>query len=233
MAIWAIGDLHLSFDESFTPRKPMDIFGDKWTGHEEKIRESWLENVKADDFVLLSGDLSWAMDLEELKYDLEYLQSLPGQKILVKGNHDLWWQSKTKVMNFFSEDFHFIQNDHFEIDENLIICGTRGWVCPGDSNYSKSDEKIYLREVNRLKLSLDSVKDKSKEIIVMLHYPPTNMNHERSMFIDVLEEYGVRTCIYGHLHSKSINNCLPCEKWGINFYLTSCDALDFKLLKIR
>lgn len=233
MKLWAIGDLHLSFDAEGRLRKPMDIFGANWKDHPEKIRRNWQEKVSAEDFVLVPGDLSWAMDLAELSYDAEYLKSLPGRKILLKGNHDYWWTSRKKMEEFFSEDIVILQNDHYKISDQICICGTRGWTVPGDSNFSREDEKIFQREVGRLRLSLESVQEKNIEIIVMFHYPPTNMKHERSMLIDLLEEYKVKTCVYAHLHDASIGSRLPDSKWGINFVLASADALAFSPFLVK
>lgn len=234
MKLWAIGDLHLSFSEEGNLRKPMGIFGKNWEYHDQKIKENWIENVSAEDMVMIPGDFSWAMNLEELKVDIEYLKNLPGKKILIRGNHDYWWTSIKKMTSFFPEGINFIQNDHFQVNDHLYICGTRGWSVPGEKGFSKEDEKIYLRELSRLKLSLNSVpKEPGREIIVMLHYPPVNMKHDYSGFIELFEEYNVKICIYGHLHDASIGCRMPDSKWGIEFRLVSADALNFTPLFIK
>ncbi len=234
MKLWAIGDLHLSYGEDGKLKKPMDIFGHNWKDHDKKIQRNWLENISSEDIILLPGDFSWAMDLEEIKYDIEYLHNLPGKKILLRGNHDYWWTSSKKMSAFLPQDIDFIQNDSFQINELLYICGTRGWNVPGESSFSPEDEKIYLRELARLKLSLDSVpKIPGREIIVMLHYPPVNLRHDYSGFIELMKEYGVETCLYGHLHDASISLRIPDSKWDINFKLVSADAISFNPLLIK
>jgi len=228
MRIFALGDLHFSFDAQGVEYKPMDIFGFKWENHAQKIEENWHKTVSQDDVVLVPGDISWALKLEEAIYDLNFLGKLPGLKIIVKGNHDLWWQSLTKVRGVLPPQTVALQNNHVLLENGIAICGTRGWDCPGSINYNgPDDEKVYKREVHRLRLSLESVKEEVREIIVMLHYPPTNNKHELSGFIELLLEYKVKTCIYGHLHSDAIKNALPEEKWGINFHLVSADAVNF------
>ncbi len=234
MKLWAIGDLHLSFSEDGKLKKPMGIFGNNWENHDQKIRENWIKKVSYEDLVMIPGDISWAMNLEELEFDIEYLKNLPGKKLFIRGNHDYWWTSSKKMKYFFPEGISFIQNDHFQVRDSLYICGTRGWTVPGEKGFTLEDEKIYLRELNRLKLSLDSVpKGLEKEIIVMLHYPPVNMKHEYSGFIELFEEYNVKMCIYGHLHDASIGCRMPDSKWGIEFRLVSADALSFAPLFIK
>jgi len=229
MQIFALGDLHLSFDDQGNEYKPMNIFGEKWENHAEKIKKNWGAFVSDDDVILVPGDLSWALKLEDAVYDIEYLGRLPGLKVLIKGNHDLWWLSIGKVRKALPEKTQALQNDHIILPNNIAICGTRGWTCPGDRYFDpEKDTKIYQRELLRLRLSLESIKDDVKEIIVMLHYPPTNGKHEPSGFIEILKEFNVKTCVYAHLHAESIKRALPPEKWGINFYLVSADAIDFK-----
>jgi predicted phosphohydrolase len=227
MRIFALGDPHLSFNDRGEVYKPMDIFGDKWQDHHEKIRENWERKINGEDIVLIPGDISWALKLEEAYLDLEFLGKLPGRKILVRGNHDLWWQGIGKVRKVLPPGMEAIQNGHILLKEGIAICGTRGWTCPGEKNFTAEDNKIFQRELGRLRLSLSSIKEKAKEIIVMLHYPPTNGKHEISGFIELLQEFGVKYCVYGHLHSESIKGALPEEKWGIKFYLVSADAIDF------
>ncbi|QXM05531.1 metallophosphoesterase [Crassaminicella indica] len=228
MAIYVIGDLHLSFGVD----KPMDIFGAHWVNHHEKIRKNWINLINHNDLVLIPGDTSWAMNLDEAMVDLEWVHSLPGQKILIRGNHDYWWSSVTKMNRLF-EDIKFLQNNYF-IYENYAICGTRGWICPNDYKFTEHDKKIYERELHRLKLSIEAaVKDGYKELLVMTHYPPTNDKLQPSEFTKIYEAYGVKKVIYGHLHGKeSFDGGLQGEKNGVYYYLTSCDALEFKPLKI-
>ena len=235
MSIYTIADLHLSFNQ----HKPMDIFGDNWLGHEEKIKENWINKVKEEDTVILPGDFSWATYLEDAKMDFEYLNNLPGKKIMLKGNHDYWWTTVTNMKKFLLENnflnIEFLYNNSFEI-ENKILCGTRGWSIGDDI---ETDQKILNRELIRLQLSLeDGVKNygKDKEIIVFMHYPPItkakiNTNQEME-FINLMKKYNVKRCYYGHLHGTSINDAIEGEIEGIQFKLVSADGLDFKLLKI-
>jgi len=227
VALYAIGDLHLSLSVD----KPMDIFGEAWVRHEEKIKESWLESVSAEDTVLIPGDISWATAFDEAKIDLEWINQLPGNKVLLRGNHDYWWTSLKKMKEAFP-DLEFLQNNFYEYDTH-VICGTRGWNCPNKTNFDEHDEKIYKRELIRLKLSLDSAKKLGKPIIVMTHYPPTNDSFEPSGFTEIYESYGVDQVIYGHLHTEvSFKSGLQGMHNGVLYQLVSSDYLGFKLSKI-
>ncbi|MCT4604827.1 MAG: metallophosphoesterase [Marinisporobacter sp.] len=228
MGIYAIGDLHLSLGVD----KPMDIFGEQWINHHEKIRQNWLEIIKDHDLVLIPGDTSWAMNMKDAMIDLEWIQTLPGQKIFIRGNHDYWWSAVTKMNKLF-ENMNFLQNNYYTY-EKYAICGTRGWICPNDYKFTDHDEKIYEREVHRLRLSIDgAIKDGYSDLLVMTHYPPTNDRLEPSEFTKIYEEYGVKKVIYGHLHGKdSFEGGLQGERNDVLYYLTSCDALDFKPSKI-
>lgn len=222
MALWAISDLHLALSTN----KPMDIFGENWYKHEEKIKENWLRLVSENDTVLIAGDISWSMRIENGMADLEWIHNLPGKKIFIKGNHDYWWNSITKLNNLY-EDMNFIQNNFFNY-EDYAICGTRGWLCPGSTNFSKRDEKIYNREINRLRLSLDSaVKSGYEKILVIMHYPPTNDKFEDTDFIDIFHEYKVEKVIYGHLHGPSLKNLFEGVHSNIEYIVTSADYLNF------
>lgn len=228
MRIFALSDLHLSFDEKYQEYKPMNIFGQAWENHAYKIKENWEKTVADEDVVLIPGDISWGLKLEDVEYDLKYLESLPGKKIITKGNHDLWWQSLNKLRKALPPSVKAIQNDHILLNNQVAICGTRGWINPEDKNFKENtDLKIYKRELGRLRLSLDSVKENVDEIIVMLHYPPTGAKHELSEFVEIMKEYNVKTCIYGHLHSEASLGALPEEKWGMKFHLVSADAIAF------
>ena len=235
MSIYAIGDLHLSFGEN----KPMDIFGKNWEKHEEKIKKDWMEKVKKEDYVLLPGDFSWSMYLEDSYEDFKYLNSLPGKKILLKGNHDYWWTTVTKMRRYLKENefenINFLYNNSYEIEGNIIV-GTRGWV---QSN-EEEDKKLVKRELLRLELSLqDGIKKygKTKPIIVIMHYPPITrhniINNIKSEFIELMKKYNVQECIYGHLHGVAINEAIEGKIEGIKLKLVSSDSLDFKLTKIK
>jgi predicted phosphohydrolase len=235
MAIYTIGDLHLSFKEN----KPMSIFGDNWEGHEEKIKEDWLSRVKKEDLVILPGDFSWATYLKDTDEDFIYLKQLPGKKLLLKGNHDYWWTTLKKMRNFLEEqkieDVDFIYNNSYEF-ENHIIVGTRGW----SQTDEKEDKKLLKREALRLEFSIKNgiqTFGEDKEIIVFMHYPPIsnlNLSHnEKNDFINIMKKYNVKRCFYGHLHGNSIKEAIEGNYFDINFKLVSADGLDFKLHKIN
>lgn len=234
MSIFVIGDLHLSFKNP----KPMDIFGENWAGHEEKIRKNWIENVGEEDLVILPGDFSWETYLEDTKLDFEYLNSLPGKKLLLKGNHDYWWTTVTAMKKFLEEnDFtniDFLYNNSYEF-EDKIICGTRGWSIVDEG----TDKKLINRELIRLELSLKDGIEKygsDKEIIVFMHYPPITkakiISEQEAEFVQLMKKYNVKRCYYGHLHGASITEAVEGDVEGIEFRLVSADGLDFKLLKI-
>lgn len=227
MGLYAISDLHLSLKSD----KPMDIFGEKWNDHHEKIKENWIKKIRPQDTVLIAGDISWSMNIEEGSLDLEWIHNLPGRKIICKGNHDYWWSSISRLNKLY-EDMSFIQNNFFTY-EDYAICGTRGWNPPGDK-YSEHDMKIYNREQIRLKLSLDgAIKSGCSKIIVMIHYPPVNDKFEESSFTKIFKEYDVEKVIYGHLHGSSLNRVYEGEHGGIEYIMTSCDYINFDPIKIK
>ncbi len=228
MALYAISDLHLALNSN----KPMDIFGEQWFLHHEKIKNNWIDKINEEDTVLIGGDISWSMKIEEGMEDLKWIHELPGRKIIIKGNHDYWWSSITKL-NALYEDMHFIQNNYFTY-EDYAICGTRGWICPGGDKFQEEDKKIYEREQIRLKLSLDAAVAKGySNIICMIHYPPTNEKFEDSAFTDIFKAYGVKKVIYGHLHGPALARVLNGYKDGIEYIMTSCDFIDFNPVKIN
>lgn len=237
MSIYTIGDLHLSFHED----KPMDIFGENWRGHEEKIKEDWIKKVKKEDLVILPGDFSWSTYLKDTYEDFKYLNSLPGKKVLLKGNHDYWWTTLKSMRDFLNENhfenIDFIFNTAYEF-ENYIIAGTRGWTQTSEEN---KEEKLLQREALRLEMSLKNamqIKEQTpeKEIIVFMHYPPLTNNqinsNESNDFIKLMKQYDVKKCYYGHLHGIAIKEAIDREYLGIKFKLVSADALDFELLKV-
>lgn len=228
MSLYAIGDLHFST----AVNKPMNIFGDNWENHEKKIIDSWNSKVNKNDTVLIVGDTSWGINMDEATFDLDIIHNLPGKKIYVKGNHDYWWTTVAKLNKLY-EDMSFLQNNFYSYNE-YAICGTRGWICPNDVKFTEDDEKIYKREAHRLKLSLDAAKKAGFEkIIVITHYPPTNDKLEPSLFTDIYEEYKVEKVIYGHLHGKeSFKMGLEGIREGVEYKLVSCDYVDFNLAKI-
>lgn len=227
MALFTISDFHLSLNQV----KPMNVFGANWLNHEDKIKENWLNTVTEEDTVLIPGDLSWSMKIDDGIEDLGWVHALPGKKIFVKGNHDYWWASYSKISALY-EDIKFIQNNHFEYGD-YAICGTRGWICPSNDSFTTHDRKIYSREIGRLKLSLDSARKKGYEkIIVMLHYPPTNERFDTSGFVELINEYNVEKVIYGHLHGPFNYKVLEGYIGDTEYILASCDYLDFMPKKI-
>ncbi len=230
MAIYGISDLHLSFGID----KPMDIFGSNWENHEQKVKENWIKKVKEDDLVLLPGDFSWAMYMEEAKKDFEYLNELPGTKLLLKGNHDYWWTSLLKMREFLKENnfknIDFIHNNSY-LWEDKIIVGTRGW-----SEQEENAEKIIRRENIRLELSLKNGIEQfgeDKEIIVCMHYPPFNRYEELELnFIKTMKKYNVTKCIYGHIHGDAHKDAMQGIIDGIEFKMISSDYTNFDLVQI-
>lgn len=222
MSIYAMADFHLS--ESVD--KPMDIFGSAWDNHSERIVKNW--PLSDNDVIVIPGDLSWAMDLCELKADIDFLASLPGKKIISKGNHDYWWSSVTKLKAFAKDydGFYFLHNNSFEISD-FSVCGTRGWITESGK---EDDKKILKREVIRLETSLKSAK---KEPIVFLHYPPVTESTECEPIMKVLNDNGVKECYYGHLHGKSLESAFSGEKYGIRFTPISADKLGFTPILVR
>lgn len=230
MKVYAISDLHLSVNNP----KPMDIFGPTWEGYLDKIFSEWKEKVQQDDLVLLAGDFSWAMKLEDTAPDFALLQDLPGKKIIIRGNHDYWWKSISAVRAVLPKDFYAIQNDALKFGD-YIICGTRLWNLPDlKKKQSEEDEKIYKRELIRLEMTLQNAKkmqSDEEKIICMLHYPPYTFKEEDNEVTALLEKYGVRKVVYGHIHAYCRQN-LVLEKHGITYFLTSCDIVGNRLIEI-
>lgn len=230
MKVFAISDLHLSINNP----KPMDIFGPAWDNYVENIFADWREKVSEEDLVLLAGDYSWAMNLVDTEKDFELLRSLPGKKIIIRGNHDYWWKSISAVRAFLPEGFYAIQNDALKFD-NLVVCGTRGWVVPDRGELSPEDDKIFKREVIRLELTLkeaDKLRGEGDKLICMMHYPPVNFRRDDSEFSALLEQYKVDAVVFGHLHGYK-NAQLQFVKNGVPYYLTSCDLTGNKLIEIQ
>ena len=229
MNIYAIGDLHLSGEP---PAKPMEIFGEHWLGHKEKIKNNWLATVTDGDVVIICGDISWAMGVKNAAEDLAWLAQLPGRKLLLRGNHDYWWSSLAKMQQLYGEHFEFIQNDCTMVD-NISICSTRGWVLPSAENFSAEDEKIYKREALRLELSLKAAQHHNPEqLIVAMHYPPLFAADEHTLFTDLMEKYHVNHCVYGHIHGENHVLTFEGEREGVNYKLVSCDTQGFALTRI-
>lgn len=226
MKIWGISDLHLSFQSD----KPMDIFGDHWQNHADHMAAHWDALVDDNDVVLVPGDLSWAMKLDEAALDLAWIGARPGLKILVKGNHDLWWSSIGKVRAALHGSCIALQNDCYDIGP-FVVAGSRCWTSPGSFDYTPHDEKIYERELGRLRLSLDKAVEigQGKPILAAIHYPPFTVHQENTKFADLLQQYPVKICVYGHLHGeRSFKYAFEGERHGITYMMLSCDYLKFK-----
>ncbi len=223
MVVWAISDLHLP-----ARQKPMDIFGPHWQNHFERIREDWIARVQADDIVLLPGDLTWAMHLEEAQEDLLRVGELPGRKLLLRGNHDYWWNSIGRVRRMLPEGCYALQNDSLMI-EGLLFAGSRGWVIPADPDGDGDDARIYRRERQRLEMSLAHARsrDAHAPLIAMMHYPPRSEQIEG--FADILKRYDVQHLVYGHLHGAGLSAAIHGVIDGIDYHQVSCDGLNFKL----
>ena len=228
MAIYSISDLHLDYSKE----KPMDIFGTNWENHEEKIFKSWREKVKEEDLVLIPGDISWALKLKEAKKDLDRIDELLGRKIISKGNHDLWWQSKAKLTALSLSTIDFLQNEHF-LYEDIAIAGTRGWPPRDSDEFDDHDEKVFKREVNRLDISLGSIKKNVSKKIAMIHHPPFNFSDSSpNEFVEVMKNHNVDICIYGHLHADGHKFAVEGNIEGIEFHCVSSDYINFELKKI-
>ena len=230
MKIFAISDLHLSFSSD----KPMDIFGSMWENHFEQIREDWRLKVSDGDIVLLAGDLSWAMTWENALIDIAEIENLKGRKIIIRGNHDYWWQSYTKLASVLKEKgIYALQNNAIKMD-GVIFCGTRGWTLP-ENNRSEEDEKIYRRELIRLDLSLAEAKKlqtDNEPVTALFHYPPFELKNADTEFTALFEKYGVSRVVYGHLHGRGGRTDIRLEKNGVEYFMTSCDKLGNRLLEI-
>src|SRR5262245_12995703 len=225
MRLFAIGDLHLAGGTG----KTMDRFGDHWRDHDTKIFSAWQEVSRDDDLLIIAGDTSWAMRLEDALPDLNRIGELKGRKVMVKGNHDYWWHSATRLRQSLHPSIEILQSTSTLIGRTAIA-GTRGWTCPSDSFFKEEDRKIYDREVGRLRLALKSVnqyQDKYDHLVVALHYPPANDKHEPSGFTDLMDEFSVDVCVYGHLHGEAIKTGLTGRRGRTFYYVVSADAVDF------
>ena len=228
MALYAIGDLHLSFEAD----KPMDVFGKAWTGYVDKLRAG-LSKIGPEDTTVLLGDLSWSMDLEHARADFAFINAIPGRKIILKGNHDYWWTTASKFYKFCAEqDFSelWILNNNCYPFGDFAICGTRGWFFEEEKG-SAHDEKFLNRELIRLESSLQAAGERDK--ICFLHYPPVYRGYRCQPILDLLHRYGVRQCWYGHLHSESHRLAVTGDFEGIDFRLVSADYVNFTPILVK
>lgn len=231
MKVYAISDFHLSVNNP----KPMNIFGPVWDNYLESIEESW-KVVADDDIVLIAGDLSWAMNLDDAKSDIAYLDRFNGHKVIIRGNHDYWWKSISAVRAALPPKTYAVQNDALKIG-NCVICGSRLWTTPEIGKaQTVEDKRIYDREVLRLRMSLDSAKKLREEgdmLFVMSHYPPFNSAFRPSAFTDVISEYNPNAVVYGHLHGNGsrVNREVIID--GVKYILTSCDLVGNKIVEIK
>ena len=211
----------------------MEVFGEAWKNHAERLAVAWRESVAEEDTVIVAGDISWAMKPEDAAPDLDFLHELPGKKLLIRGNHDLWWQKITQLNKMY-DDMRFLQNDNVFFDEGLAICGSRGWGLPGLEDYGQDDEKILARELIRLEMSLDkSIMDGATDIICVLHFPPALTPVNTSPFTELIEKYPVSQVVYGHLHgSQAFGKGILGIHGGIQYKLVSGDYLYFRPLLI-
>lgn len=228
MSLFVIGDLHLALGDK---SKSMDIF-DGWENYTELLGQSWNSLVSAEDTIVLAGDISWAISLEKGYEDFKWIHNLPGRKIILKGNHDYWWNSRKKMEETFEkwgfDSLNILHNNHFQY-ENYGICGTRGWVnMPGES----ADAKVLAREAGRLTASIESALTAGLQPLVFLHYPPLYGSSYNYDILDVLYKYGIKNCWYGHLHGPSIKYAVNGEHDGVDFRLISGDFLQFRPEKI-
>ena len=227
MALYAIGDLHLCLGAP----KPMDIFGGAWVGYMDKLREG-LSVITEEDTTVLLGDLSWSLDLANAKEDFAFINAIPGRKIILKGNHDYWWSTAAKFYKFCQangfENMYILNNNSYEYGD-WAICGTRGWFFEEEKS-GQHDEKVFKREVIRLEASLKAAGEKNK--MVFLHYPPRYQGYECPELLSVIEQYGVKSCYYGHLHGATHRRAIEGSRTGTAFWLVSADYLDFVPKKI-
>lgn len=226
-----MGDLHLCYG---VPDKTMNIFHG-WQNYQELIDKNWHETISENDTIVLAGDISWGMSLQQAAADFRYINALPGKKIIIKGNHDYWWTTKKKMDDFLASEncstMQILHNNHFRYGENYGICGTRGWVnIPGE----KQDVKVLQREVQRLETSIKSALAENLEPIVFMHYPPIYGNNFNYDILEILYRYNIKDCYYGHIHGRSGHNmCVNGIYDDVNFHLISGDYLQFIPEKVR
>ena len=225
MSIFALGDLHLSFSAD----KSMHVFKG-WDNYTQRIKENWEKTVGPDDTVVLVGDISWGMSEEECLEDFRFIDSLPGKKIILKGNHDYWFNTKSKAESFWQKNgfstLYMLHNNFYEV-EGVAVCGTRGWIFESSDVFTQNDKKIIMREAARLETSLKEAHKKGLRPIAFLHYPPVFSSSQAPEIIDVMKKYSVEKCFYGHIHASGAAYAKNGLIDGIEYRLVSCDYTDF------
>lgn len=225
--LYALGDTHLSLAVD----KKMDVFGGAWEGYVEKLKTGF-QSLTEDDHIVLCGDISWGMNLTQALQDFMFLEALPGKKLLIKGNHDYWWETSAKMKAFFSDNnlskLELLHNNAYLVG-NTAVCGTRGWFFEEEKG-TAADKKVMLREIGRLKTSLSQGRRLTSdgELLVFLHYPPLYEGYRCDELVSLMEEYGVRRCFYGHLHGPARSRAIEGEYRGIIYTLLSADHIGFK-----
>ncbi|MGN0779919.1 MAG: metallophosphoesterase [Aristaeellaceae bacterium] len=230
MTLFAIGDLHLPGGDE----KPMNVFGSHWERHFERISQDWCARVRAQDTVLIPGDISWAMQLRCAVPDLQAIGALPGRKVLLKGNHDYWWNSLSQVRAVLPAGMQVIQHSALDLGE-VVVCGTRGWLIPtAETALAPEDQKLHDREVMRMTLALQEASRirSGRPLVVMMHYPPLYDQERDTAFTRLFAQYQVSTVVYGHLHGAGIRAGFQGVHRGIRYQLTSCDSLGFTLAEV-
>ena len=236
MKVFALSDLHLALAAPFQPGcppnayKPMDVFGINWHNHYQHLYDNWQATVSPEDAVLISGDISWAMTLAEANHDFGYLGQLPGQIILIKGNHDYWWQGIGRVRAALSSNCHALQHSCFVVG-NKAVCGSRGWLTPDMADFSEAaDRKIYERELLRVRMALDEGKQHNLPLVLLLHYPPAAKSTSHNTLLELIAEYQVEICVYGHIHGTEAKQIIEGQLGNTLFINASCDRLKFSPL---
>lgn len=228
MALFAIADTHLSFGTD----KPMDVFRG-WKDYVPRLEQNWRALVAPEDTVVIAGDISWGMSLEQAAADFAFLHALPGKKLILKGNHDYWWTTRKKMDAFFAanrwDSLRIVHNDAAAVDGCVAVCGTRGWFFDAEED---ADKKIVMREAGRLQASIDAARAAGLPPVVFLHYPPVFAGQECSEILEVLRRNGIRRCYYGHVHGPGIRRAVCGDYEGLSLKLISADALGFTPLHV-
>jgi predicted phosphohydrolase len=235
LRLFAISDLHLSFGVD----KPMDIFGAHWVGHADRMRAAWDAMIGPEDWVLVGGDTSWGLSLDEARPDLDWLGERPGRKVLIKGNHCTWWTSRAKVERVLHPSIRLLQNDAVELPDGTVVVGTRLWDPPDAPWAEPNAATVFARELERLKLSIAAGRELGgcvaggKRTLALIHYPPRYSDGRETAAVPLLQAAGVRICVYGHLHGKDIRHGFQGESGGIRYVIASVDAIGFQPIPIE